>query len=79
MEDETKGDLFCERICRHWSNVLYRISITFVIRNRTVQNLSFKSTLRLKSAQVSPHGLPEHGPGTSGRFTDSLEIIISSC
>lgn len=58
MEDETKGDLFCERICRYWSNVLYRIEYYIVIRNRTVQNLSFKSTLRLKSAQVSPHGLP---------------------
>ena len=42
MEDATKGDIFCERICRHQSNVLYRISIIFVIRNKTVQNLSFK-------------------------------------
>ena len=56
--------IYSVKICRHWSNVLYRISIIFVIRNKTVQNLSFKDSEVEVCSSITPWLPEQHGAGT---------------
>lgn len=72
--------IYSVKICRHWSNVLYRISIIFVIRNKTVQNLSFKDSEVEVCSSITPWAARTAWSWHQGdSLTDNLEIISSSC